>query len=311
MEWPNGARFAFTVFDDTDNATVDLVAPVYQLLSDLGLRTTKSVWVYPPRGRYVGDSLQNPRYLGWVRDLQAQGFEIGLHNVGDGDFSRQEILSGLEEFRRALGHYPRAFANHVSNDDNIYWWGDRFEWPFSWLYLTQARIKGKPVIRGSGHEPGSASFWGDAFKQHIDYARNLTFDESDTLRVDPRMPYEVRKKSQYSNFWFSSTDGHTVDEFRRAIDPRRIDRLEADGGVCIMYTHFASGFVRPDERVDPVVEERLRSLASRNGWFAPVSAILDHLRLQGSAEDPGYLYRLRLDAIWARDRVMKRWRFGR
>ena len=44
IEWPNGHDFAFTVFDDTDNATLHNVRPVYKFLLDLGLIMTKSVW---------------------------------------------------------------------------------------------------------------------------------------------------------------------------------------------------------------------------------------------------------------------------
>ena len=36
MLWPDGKRFAFTVFDDTDRATLDNVREVYALLADLG-----------------------------------------------------------------------------------------------------------------------------------------------------------------------------------------------------------------------------------------------------------------------------------
>ena len=48
--WPDGKAFAFTIFDDTDNATLETVAPVYDLLRDLGLRTTKSVWTHSGSG---------------------------------------------------------------------------------------------------------------------------------------------------------------------------------------------------------------------------------------------------------------------
>src|ERR1700704_6061782 len=94
--FPGGARFAFSVFDDADFATVANSAPVYRLLADNGILTTKSVWVYPPRGSSDGDSLLDPAYRDWILDLQAQGFEIGLHNVGDGAFTRREILEGLD-----------------------------------------------------------------------------------------------------------------------------------------------------------------------------------------------------------------------
>ena len=106
--FPTGARFAFTIFDDADNATVANSAPVYAVLAKNGILTTKSVWVYPPRGRFAGESLLDPEYREWILSLKAQGFEIGLHNVGDGAFARDEILQGLEIFRDTLGAYPRV-----------------------------------------------------------------------------------------------------------------------------------------------------------------------------------------------------------
>jgi hypothetical protein len=44
MNWPNNKDFAFTIIDDTDNSTVSNVKPIYNLLADLGLKTTKTVW---------------------------------------------------------------------------------------------------------------------------------------------------------------------------------------------------------------------------------------------------------------------------
>ena len=45
--FPNEKKFAFTIFDDTDLATVQNVKPIYDLLYQLGIITTKSVWVFP------------------------------------------------------------------------------------------------------------------------------------------------------------------------------------------------------------------------------------------------------------------------
>ena len=96
MKWPGGARFAFTFVDDTDNATVENVKPVYDLLTECGLRTTKTVRVYPPRDTFRGQSLEDASYLAFVRALQRRGFEIALHGVGSGAFTREEIRRGLE-----------------------------------------------------------------------------------------------------------------------------------------------------------------------------------------------------------------------
>src|SRR5664280_877850 len=112
MRWPNNKAFAFTVFDDTDNSTIENVKPVYDLLHKLHFRTTKSVWVFDPRGRCTGQSLSDPVYLAWVKDIQSKGFEIGLHNVGDGDYLRKEIIDGIELFHQLLGVYPKIHTNH-------------------------------------------------------------------------------------------------------------------------------------------------------------------------------------------------------
>jgi hypothetical protein len=90
-----------------------------------------------------------------------------------------------------------------------------------------------------------------------------------------------------------------------------IDRLEANGGACIVYTHFASGFVDADGLVDPRFEQRIAYLASKRGWFVPVSSLLDHLSTQSSTDDPGYRYRVSRNVWWAFGRVAKWWRYRR
>jgi hypothetical protein len=167
------------------------------------------------------------------------------------------------------------------------------------------------VRRLPGHDPSSPHFWGDACKEHISYIRNLTFNGIDTLRYDPRMPYRVRSKEACSNLWFSSSDGQRIEELRDLLAEAHVDALEARGGACIVYTHFASGFVDGAGRVDELFERRIRYLASKRGWFVPVSTLLDHLAAQGSADDPGYPYRLARNARWAADRLRKRQRYGR
>ena len=62
----------------------------------------------------------------------------------------------------------------------------------------------------------------------------------------------------------------------RALSERNQDRLEAEGGACIAYTHFGSGFVH-DGRIDPGFERLMRRLSAKNGWFVPVSTLLDFL----------------------------------
>src|SRR5262249_1229507 len=133
--FPNNKNFAFSIFDDTDNSTVERIGPVYRLLRELGFRTTKSVW--PLAGalgaRFGGSTLQDRYYLRWIEDLSREGFEIGLHNVRSGSAPRETIERGFEEFRIRLGEYPRVHANHSDNCENIYWGSWRLSRPFSRL----------------------------------------------------------------------------------------------------------------------------------------------------------------------------------
>ena len=95
--WPDGRRFAFTVFDDPDAQTLETGGPVYALLADLGFRTTKAVW--PIRGTGTpsdrGLTCADDAYRRWVEDLQSRGFEIGLHNGTLAIFIAVEVLGSV------------------------------------------------------------------------------------------------------------------------------------------------------------------------------------------------------------------------
>src|SRR5664279_408702 len=99
--WTAGRRFAFTVFDDTDGATLQNVRPVYDLLADLGLWTTKSVWPVDVRARGAigGETCAEPQYRAWVQWLQEVGFEVGLHGVSNATATRAETRDGLTVFQ--------------------------------------------------------------------------------------------------------------------------------------------------------------------------------------------------------------------
>jgi hypothetical protein len=313
LNLPGDKTFAFTVFDDTDHATVENVRPVYDLFDDLGLRTTKSLWIYPSRDEFGGQCVEDEAYLDFLLDLQDKGFELASHGVGSGAFSREEILAGFERFRDLFGHYPRVHANHARNPDNLYWRPqERLTIPFSILLQIAQRLK-RSVPNDGGHVEESPHFWGDWAKKHIDYIRGLTFNHVNTLSCDPKMPYVHPQRKDYSNYWFSSSDGHTVEEYNALTRPVNIDQLERDGGVCVVYTHFASGFVEHGE-LNAQFSAQMKDLARRDaGWFVPVSQLLDHLRAESvfQEQNPGLLYRLGVEIRWLVDRVIKQWRWGR
>lgn len=126
MKWPKNRAFAFTIIDDTDNSTLSNISKIYEHLNKLNIKTTKTVWVCPPRDSYTGQTLQDQEYREFLVKLQKEGFEIQLHNVGSGDFKRQEILKGLTIFKEKLGRPPTMQINHANNMDNLYWGHKRY-----------------------------------------------------------------------------------------------------------------------------------------------------------------------------------------
>jgi glycosyltransferase involved in cell wall biosynthesis len=299
--FPNNRKFAFSILDDTDLSTVESVGPVYRLLQDLDMCTTKSVWplASAPGAKFTGASLQDPQYRDFVLQLKNRGFEIALHNVRNTDSTRTEIEWGLEEFRSLVGDYPRLHANHCNNRDNVYWGSARFSTSASRLYDIAASLTRSRIFEG--HIEGSKHFWGDLCKKHIDYVRNLVFREINTERINPSMPYYDPSKPLV-NAWFSSADGGDVVAFCNLLSESNQDRLESEGGICIVYTHFASGF-SSNGRVHPRVEELLRRLARKDGWFVPVSRLLDFLRDERGTLSIPYSEIAAMERRWLKERV--------
>lgn len=290
MNWPDNKQFAFTVVDDTDNATIQNIEPVYRLLQELGMRTTKTVWVYPSRDRFTGDTLQDREYLGFILGLRDKGFEIGLHGVGSGAFTREEILVGLKFYQECFGQYPSMHINHAQSPHNIHWGNSAC----SRLLQSYARLR-SPNDKFFGHDTAGDCYWGDFAKQHIRYMRSRSFKGINTLAHDPRMPYRDRDKEAASNFWFSSSDGADVRAFTALISKDNVDSLVTEGGCCIVYTHFASGFVDGNGEVNPAFRTNLEYLASKGGWFVPAGEMLDHLLAQRKGEFESEAYFTWLD----------------
>jgi hypothetical protein len=67
-----------------------------------------------------------------------------------------------------------------------------------------------------------------------------------------------------------------VKSFSRCISEENQDRLEQEGGACIMYTHFAVGFVEHGQ-IDSRFSSLIKRLSRKKGWFVPVSTLLDYL----------------------------------
>jgi hypothetical protein len=305
-QFPGGARFAFTVIDDTDVATVENVQPVYRMLESLGMRTTKTVWPLRceegSRNFSLSETMDDPHYHDFVVDLHARGFEIAFHGATMETSTRERTARALDRFRGVFGAPPRVHANHSFNRDNLYWGVGRLDDPILRLAHRLVYRQGRGFYQG--HCPGSPYWWGDLCREQIEYVRNLTFSEINLLRVNPSMPYRDPGRP-YVRWWFSATDAEDVDEFNQLLQPERQRQLEAEGGVCIIATHFGKGF-GGGGTAHPETRRLLELLAARNGWFPPVGELLDWLRAQHQSDGlPSREWR-RMQWRWARDLLARR-----
>lgn len=295
ITWPDGKAFAWTLFDDTDYASVERLEPIYRLLDELGLRVTKSVWPLAGPGIPVcgGATCDDAGYLDWIRTLQSDGFEIGYHGATYHSSERELTRRSLERFAELFGQTPRCMANHSSNRENIYWGASRLS---SWRRTAYRLLTREWSNRFSGEQQNSPLFWGDICRQQITYVRNFVFPDLNTLAACPEMPYHDADRP-YVNWWFASSEGADADSFVRTMSERNQERLYEQRGASIIYTHLACGFVEQG-KVRPDVERLLRRLAALNGWFVPVGQLLDFLRNQNSGHQLTAAERARLERKW-------------
>ena len=115
------------------------------------------------------------------------------------------------------------------------------------------------------------------------------------------MPYYDPDRP-YVNHWFASSEGHDLRTFNQCLHESHQDRLEEQGGACIMYTHFANGFYR-DGRLDKRFQQLMTRLAEKNGWFIPVATLLDHLLAVHGRTEITDAQRRRLEWKWLREKI--------
>jgi len=308
LAFPGGKRFAFTIMDDTDVATVENVRPIYQLLDELGLRTTKTVWpVGCPEGSPdfgTSETLEDGPYLEFVLGLRARGFEIAYHGATMESSRRERTQRALGRFRELFGAAPRVYANHAYNQENLYWGVERLDDPL--LRALYARVEGRPVGYYQGHLPDTPWWWGDMAGQ-LTYIRNLTFSNINVRRVNPSLPYTDPRRPGVP-WWFSASDAEDAAAFNDLISPAAQDRLEREGGVCIVATHLGKGFCEGGA-VHPETRRLLARLAGKPGWFVPVGELLDWLRTTRGERTylPAGEWR-RMQWRWAWDLLIRKWR---
>jgi hypothetical protein len=307
LSFPEGKKFAFTILDDSETETVESTRPVYELLEQLGMRTTKTVWALRPResrNLATSETLENAAYREFILGLRDKGFEIAWHGASPESSQRERTVEGLAKFRDVLGCSPRVYANNAFNRENLYWGPERVDQPL--LKAVVQRTTPTPAGYFLGHVEASPFWWGDLCSQHIDYVRNLTFEDVNLARINPTMPYHDPARSLV-RWWFSCSDADDCAEFNHLLRPDRQDRLEAEGGWCIVATHFGKGFVR-NGQVDKLAQKRLEAIAARGGWYVPVVTLLDHLREAGAGQNLTAEEWDRMQWKWARDLVRRKLR---
>ena len=304
IRWPNEKRFAFTIFDDTDCSTLENTKEIYRFLADLGFRTTKSVW--PLRASmalaYEGSTCEEADYLRWVKNLQHAGFEIGFHMAKSQTSIRSETDKGLQQFAENFGQYPKTMANHSKCQENIYWGNSRFTGKNSLIYNILTRYQHNNVYRG--HIPGDPLFWGDFCREKIKYVRNFVFSDINSLKACPYMPYQDPDRP-YVQYWFASSKGNNVATFNQCLNEESQDRLEEEGGACIMYVHFASHFYL-DGQINPRFRFLMERLRKKNGWFVPTSTLLDHIENIRGIHSISPKERSWLERKWLWDQIKSR-----
>ncbi len=302
IQWPGGKTFAFTIFDDPDFQTLDNAGVVYDFLLDSGFRTTKGVWPglesTPPDQRW--GTCMDPTYRQWALNLQKRGFEIGWHGAAPRTSTREQTHAGLETFHSLFGPELLTMSQHYDCRETMYWGDQRISsTSCRLLYNLVTRWKNRGVSHG--HIQDHPDYWADLCKQHIKYVRNFVFGDINTIAMCPLMPYHDPARPAV-NFWFASAEGHNVETFTRMVSEENQDRLEAEGGGCIMYTHFAYGFAEKG-----VLHARFQTLMNRlskkAGWFVPVRTLLDYLVAQKGVVTLTPRERASLEWRWLRSKL--------
>jgi len=307
LVYPEGKDFIFTIFDDTDVATLDYIKPIYDFLASINMRTTKSVWPL----FYSGDcndagshTLEDKAYAKYIKELDSRGFEIGFHGPTMVSLKREEIIRSFDVFYDVLGKYPRIYAAHSKNRENLYWGASRFSFQiFRMLYSCLSREKNNYY---QGHQEWSPYFWGDLAFRHIDYVRNFTYNNINLLNVSTQLPYSIQKKTWVKS-WFFTSDADNVEEFNHLISEKNQEKLQNERGVCIITTHFGKGFLN-DKALHRKTKKLLLQVKKRNGWFAPVSEVLDFLKLSNNESDISSSRLFMMELKWFFDSLIRRYR---
>ena len=299
MRFPNNKKFAFTILDDTDDANVENIVPVYDFLTSKNIFVTKTVWPVPcPEGSrifFAGQTLGEKDYLKAVKRIIKQGHELAFHCATMESSERKRTKQAFEVLKKEFDLLPVLHCNHGQNLENIYWGYKRFSTAI--FRLVYAGLKRKYLFQGENSN--SEYFWGDIYNAQIKFSRNFTFrNELNILKSNPEMPY-LDSAKKMANYFFSTSDAPDVFAFNSLVTKKAIDRLENEAGLCILSTHLGKKYC-----LNGKINENFRSIieyiSKKDGWFVPVTEILEYLLSlkHKSKHYISYYSRLRLEILY-------------
>lgn len=304
--YPGDKKFAFTILDDTDSATLENVEPVYRYLNEIGMRTTKTVWPLPYEDHLnsafmYSATLDDELYLEFVRWLKSAGFEVTWHGATMESSVRSDVIRGLEVFKEKLGRYPDLHVNHAANADNLYWGLARFD---SRLIKILLKLMGYKKDEFCGEVPGEKFFWADYAQKYIKYCRSFSYTNLNSLSNNPSMPYQDENRPAIK-YWFSTAYADNVIDFEKRVTKKNINKLVAENGICILSTHLGKGYSKNGELRDSV-KKILDYIVAQNGWFVPVGEILDWRLAQGFGQKTSCSEKHDLERQWFKEKVFNK-----
>ncbi len=249
---------------------------------DIGFRTTKTVWVFPQieacgipsyssEFDTITPTLADEDYALYCDILYKNGYEIASHGASAGNNTRERIVESMSVLRERYGG-TETYIQHSKNADNLYYEEkvapDAF---LRWLVSFYSRNV------CSGEEPGSKYYWGDYSKEYVKQIRLFRTRYTNTLKVNPSMPYYDPKKPCV-NGWFTATRR----AFHHCATEQALARLKRKNGLTVLYQYLTM-YVGDDGTIsEDFIEAAQRLLRDGQIWVAPTRDIMHRLRsIQG------------------------------
>lgn len=308
LKYPSGAEFAFTILDDTDDTTVENGRPVYDLLSSLGIRTTKTVWAFdaPPENRgpyFAAETLSSPDYFRWVSKLAHEGFEIAFHNATMGSSVREDTIRALDLIEEGFNQPIRLHCNHGQNRENLYWGVERYNsFLLKQLINLFSKIRPYPVFEGD--KVGSPYYWADVAAERLSYIRAFAFRQLNCMSIPPGKLFRDAEK-QPAPLFFNTADAADINAFNKLVNPATIDRLRGQKGWAIVSTHLGKGFYWEGE-LNPKFRRTMEYMTSLPGWFVPAGSILDFIKAEVGVSNLSCFQRSQMECSHVIDRIQGR-----